>query len=103
MKYNELLKKSPEDLAKLEQENSIELMKYHAQAATGAAGKESGKIRQLKREIARIKTATHRLARTQHNWFRRDDSRIHWIDVSEGEPLEEALRVVESKLLIRRS
>ena len=57
----------------------------------------------LDEAIARIKTATHRLARTQHNWFRRVDSRIHWIDVSDGEPLEEALRVVESKLVVQRS
>ncbi|MCH8994803.1 MAG: tRNA (adenosine(37)-N6)-dimethylallyltransferase MiaA [Chloroflexi bacterium] len=56
----------------------------------------------LDEAIARIKTATHRLARTQHNWFRRDDSRIHWIDVSEDEPLEEALRVVESKLKLSK-
>lgn len=55
MKYADLLKKSPEDLKKLQDENTIELMKFQAQAATGAAGKESGKISQLKRELARIK------------------------------------------------
>lgn len=55
MKYADLLKKSPEELKKLQDEQSIELMKFHAQAATGAAGKESGKIRQLRRELARIK------------------------------------------------
>lgn len=57
MKFADLAKKTPEELAKLEQENAIELMKFQAQSASGAAGKESGKIRQLKREIARIKTA----------------------------------------------
>ena len=57
MKYAELIKKSPEELAKLEQEQAIELMKFQAQAATGAAGKESGKITQIKRDIARIKMA----------------------------------------------
>ena len=36
--------------------------------------------------VARIKAATHRLARQQATWFRRDDPRIRWIDVSEGEP-----------------
>lgn len=48
--------------------------------------------------VGRIKTETHRLARMQHNWFRRNDERIHWIDVSAGDPFAEALRVVESKL-----
>lgn len=57
MKYADLLKKTPEELQKLEQEQRIELMKYKAQAATGAAGKESGKITQIKRDIARIKMA----------------------------------------------
>ncbi len=45
--------------------------------------------------VARIKTETHRLARMQRTWFRRDDSRIHWIDVGAGEPLREAFNVVE--------
>ena len=48
--------------------------------------------------VARIKTESHRLARMQHTWFRAGDPRIHWIDVAAGDPLAEALRVVESKL-----
>ena len=52
----------------------------------------------LEEAIARIKTETHRLARMQHNWFGRDDPRIHWIDVTAGDPFPAALRVVESKL-----
>jgi tRNA dimethylallyltransferase len=52
--------------------------------------------------VARIKTATHRLARQQHTWFRLDDQRIHWIDVSLGDPFEEAARLVESELGLRR-
>jgi tRNA dimethylallyltransferase len=51
----------------------------------------------------RIKTATHRLARQQGTWFRRDDERIRWIDVSLGEPLQEALGPVESKLGLGRA
>jgi len=47
--------------------------------------------------VERIKTATHRLARMQHAWFRADDERIHWIDIRDGEPLLEALRLVESE------
>lgn len=48
--------------------------------------------------VARIKTQTHRLARLQHAWFQPDDARIHWIDVTAGDPYANALRVVESKL-----
>ena len=48
--------------------------------------------------VARIKTETHRLARMQHTWFRRDDPRIHWLDVTRSDPFPEALRIVESKL-----
>lgn len=55
MKYQDLAKKSAEDLAKVETELRIELMKFQAQVATGAPGKQSGKIRQIKRDIARIK------------------------------------------------
>jgi tRNA dimethylallyltransferase len=47
----------------------------------------------LSAAAARIKTATHRLARQQATWFRRDDSRIRWIDVSLGKSLE---RTVEA-------
>ena len=46
--------------------------------------------------IERVKTATHRLARMQHAWFRQDDERINWIDITRGEILEQALRIVES-------
>jgi len=52
----------------------------------------------LEEAIARIKTETHRLARMQHNWFRAGDPRIHWLDVPDGDPFAEALRVVESEL-----
>jgi tRNA dimethylallyltransferase len=45
--------------------------------------------------VARIKTATHRLARHQYTWFRLDDQRIRWIDVSLGATFEEATRFVE--------
>ena len=51
---------------------------------------------------ARIKTATHRLARQQYTWFRLDDQRIRWIDVSLDPPFEEAVRLVESEPGLRR-
>lgn len=55
MKYAELSKKTPAELQKIEQDLKVELMKYRAQAATGAAGKDAGKIPDIKRTIARIK------------------------------------------------
>jgi large subunit ribosomal protein L29 len=56
MKFDELKKKTPEDLNKELDSIQLELMRYNAQIATGGAGKETGKVRQLKRTIARIKT-----------------------------------------------
>ena len=49
---------------------------------------------------ARIKTETHRLSRMQHTWFRRDDPRIRWIDVTPTEPLAEALCIVEFEMTL---
>jgi len=45
----------------------------------------------LSAAAARIKTATHRLARQQATWFRRDDPRIRWIEVSQGKSLEKTV------------
>ncbi len=47
--------------------------------------------------IARIKTATHRLVRSQHAWFRADDGRIHWFEITADDLIAMALRIVESK------
>lgn len=52
----------------------------------------------LEEAVARAKTETHRLARHQRNWFRRDDRRIRWIDASKGAPYDEAARIVQSEL-----
>lgn len=54
----------------------------------------------LEEAVARIKTESHRLARMQYTWFRLDDPRIRWLDVTAGDPFTEALRVVESKLQV---
>ena len=48
--------------------------------------------------VERIKTATHRLARGQRQWFRADDERIRWIDATDSYPFPEALRIVESEV-----
>jgi tRNA dimethylallyltransferase len=62
----------------------------------------SGKL-DLATAVARVKTTTHRLARQQHTWFRQDDERIRWIDVSQGDPFEEATRLVQSELGLERT
>lgn len=36
----------------------------------------------LEDAIERTKFATHRIVRQQYTWFRLDDDRIHWIDIS---------------------
>ena len=32
--------------------------------------------------VRNIRSRTHRLIRTQENWFKKDDTRIHWFDLS---------------------
>jgi tRNA dimethylallyltransferase len=52
----------------------------------------------LAEAVARIKTETHRLARMQGAWFRRDDSRIRWLDITSDDPIPAALHIVESEM-----
>lgn len=47
--------------------------------------------------VAAIKQATHRFIRQQYNWFRLDDPRIHWIDVSQGAPVPQAVALVKER------
>ena len=47
---------------------------------------------------AKMKTETHRLARMQYTWFRRDDPRIHWLDASAGDPYDQAAGISEAFL-----
>jgi len=47
---------------------------------------------------AKMKTESHRLARMQYTWFRRDDPRIHWVDASAGDPYDEAAGIIEAFL-----
>ena len=44
--------------------------------------------------IERIKTHSHRLARQQATWFKRSDSRIHWLNVG-GTTIERASELVK--------
>lgn len=55
----------------------------------------------LAEAVQRIKMETHRLARMQHTWFRADDARIRWLDVSGGEPFARALSLAEGFLLAK--
>jgi len=54
--YAELKKKSASELEKDLAAVKFDLIKLEAQLATGAAAKEAGKIRNLKKNVARIKT-----------------------------------------------
>ena len=56
MKYDELKKKAPDDLKKEMDSAVFDLLRLNAMVATGGIGKDSGKIRELKRKVARIKT-----------------------------------------------
>lgn len=56
MKFNDLKKKTPEDLRRELDTSVVELMRYNAMVATGGIGKDAGKIKEIKRTIARIKT-----------------------------------------------
>lgn len=54
--HAELKKKRPEELEKDLVNTRIEIMKLNAQVAAGGAAKEAGKLRSLRKKIARIKT-----------------------------------------------
>jgi large subunit ribosomal protein L29 len=56
MKFDELKKKTPEELKKELDAATFEMMRYNAQVATGGAGKDVGKVKELKKKVARIKT-----------------------------------------------
>lgn len=46
--------------------------------------------RALADAVLSVKTETHRLARMQHSWFRRDDPRIRWLDADALDLIERA-------------
>ena len=48
--------------------------------------------------VQRTKFQTHRLARRQHGWFKADDPRIRWLDVSDPQLEERAAGLVEDFL-----
>jgi len=49
----------------------------------------------LEEAVERIKFETHRFARQQATWFRRDDPRITWFDADEGDATSHVIAYVE--------
>lgn len=62
MKFTELTKRTPADLQKELDGAQFDLMRYGAMVQTGGVGKDAGKIKELKKTIARIKTLQQRVA-----------------------------------------
>ena len=60
MKYKELGGKSPDELQKIMVELYKELMKDYVQISAGTTPKSPGKVRNLKKSIAKIKTALNK-------------------------------------------
>jgi large subunit ribosomal protein L29 len=61
MKFEELTKKTPADLRKELDTAEFDLMRLGGMVQTGGVGKDSGKIKELKKTIARIKTLQQRV------------------------------------------
>ena len=53
--FTELKKKNPDELQRELSSVRLELLKLNAQVATGGAAKEAGKLKILKKKVARIK------------------------------------------------
>ena len=52
----------------------------------------------LEEAVERIKTATHRYARSQYAWFKLNDHRIHWLESDDEALSENASRLIEDFL-----
>lgn len=60
MKKNELKKINPADLKKKLEELKKELMKYNSQISTGTPSENPGRIRSVKKTIAKINMILHK-------------------------------------------
>ena len=60
MKKKDLKKTSPAELKKRLEELKKELMKYNSQISTGIPSENPGRIRAVKKTIARIKMLLHK-------------------------------------------
>ena len=61
MKFKELKSMSADELGKKESEINKEMMKLRAQIATGTNPENSGKVREIKRTLARMETARRKI------------------------------------------
>lgn len=52
----------------------------------------------LSSAVEKINSETHRLARHQYAWFRLNDKRINWIDISQCDVKEKAIKLIESNI-----
>ena len=52
----------------------------------------------LEEAVERIKTATHRFARSQYAWFKLNDHRIHWLKADNEALLDNASLMIEDFL-----
>lgn len=57
MRYSQIKEMKPEQLKKQLEEAELELMKLNSQVATGTPPENPGQIRELRRTVARIRTA----------------------------------------------
>ena len=57
-----------------------------------------GGVLSLEEAVERIKTATHRYARSQYAWFRLNDPRIQWLESDDEALLDNASRLIEDFL-----
>ena len=62
MKFQDIKKKNPIELVKELETIEFDLMRYNAKVATNSIGKDSGKVKELKKDIARIKTLQNQVA-----------------------------------------
>ena len=52
----------------------------------------------LEEAVERIKTATHRYARSQYAWFKLNDPRIQWLEANDEGLVDNASRLIENFL-----
>jgi len=55
MKFKDLQSKNKDELAKIQTQTELELMKERAQVATGTTPKSPGKLKVLRKTLAKIK------------------------------------------------
>ena len=52
----------------------------------------------LEEAVERIKTATHRYARSQYAWFKLNDPRIQWLEANDEGLVDKASLMIEGFL-----